>query len=437
MTKSQGNKRVIAAIALVAVIVGGAATALAQSQRFSDVPPEHEAYEAIEWAAEVEVTTGYPDGTFKPEQPLSKRHAGVFMERYYDLILQVTESPDFTRGDMMRVLKAINDGTPTPSIEPDPEPLPTPEAKWLPRPEGRTAEGRCAHKIDVGIYDWEDCAWGATDDPEMGRAEMQALAEQVWAETSARGKPTNPPTLAEGRCAEARTVACYLPSTHTISIESGVTLRSILHELGHALITGDALMEDCYADWTSVVPHCAHGPLFRCAADALFVRYAGIRSAGVCGDPPDLGDWTRSSGLSRAGRYTDWRVEGYENARRWDGMALVLRCLNGNELEVSTFALGLQSYLSGAGQVEYRFAAQSEPVRVAATEGSIYGYREDGYGDRWVIDRPSQFLGDMAAYGTGELFIALIDERGNVDKEATLETSGYKESVLPEIEGCS
>ena len=106
------RKRTIAAIVCVAGIVGAlAATAVAQSQRFPDVPLDHYAFEAVEWAAEVGVTTGYTDGTFKPERPLIKRHAVVFMERYYDEILQAEESADFTRGDMMVLLKAINDGT--------------------------------------------------------------------------------------------------------------------------------------------------------------------------------------------------------------------------------------------------------------------------------------------------------------------------------------
>ena len=83
---------------------------VAQSQRFSDVAADHYAFEAVQWAAEAGVTTGYDDGTFKPQRPLSKRHAVVFMERYYDEILQAEQSPDFTRGDMMILLKAINDG---------------------------------------------------------------------------------------------------------------------------------------------------------------------------------------------------------------------------------------------------------------------------------------------------------------------------------------
>ena len=101
---------VAASVMVLSLVVAVQATAVAQSQRFPDVPPDHYAFEAVEWAAEVGVTTGYTDGTFKPERPLSKRHAVVFMERYYDGILGAEESEDFTRGDMMVILKAINDG---------------------------------------------------------------------------------------------------------------------------------------------------------------------------------------------------------------------------------------------------------------------------------------------------------------------------------------
>ena len=93
------------------VPVVAAAPAAAQGPRFPDVPADHYAFEAIEWAATVEVTRGYDDGTFKPARPLSKRHAVVFMERYYDEILGAEQSEDFTRADMMVLLKAINDGT--------------------------------------------------------------------------------------------------------------------------------------------------------------------------------------------------------------------------------------------------------------------------------------------------------------------------------------
>ena len=112
MTKWHAKKRTVSAVALGVAIVGVlTVTAVAQSQRFPDVPPDHEAFEAVEWAAEAGVTTGYTDGTFKPERPLLKDHAVIFIERYYDQILQASESEDFTRGDMMVLLKAINDGT--------------------------------------------------------------------------------------------------------------------------------------------------------------------------------------------------------------------------------------------------------------------------------------------------------------------------------------
>ena len=105
------RRRGVVIVLVVGVVGALTATAVAQSQRFPDVPPDHYAFEAVEWAAEVGVTAGYTDGTFKPERPLSKSHAVVFMERYYDQILQAEESENFTRGDMMVLLKAINDGT--------------------------------------------------------------------------------------------------------------------------------------------------------------------------------------------------------------------------------------------------------------------------------------------------------------------------------------
>ena len=99
---------VLAAVALVAA----AATAIAQSQRFPDVPPDHYAYEAVEWAAEAGVTAGYTDGTFKPEQPLIKRHAGGCS---WSATTTKSSKPKSQRtspaADMMVLLKAINDGS--------------------------------------------------------------------------------------------------------------------------------------------------------------------------------------------------------------------------------------------------------------------------------------------------------------------------------------
>ena len=429
-------KRLTVAVIAAAVLTVGGAAAAQSVQRFPDVPPDHEAHEAVEWAAEAGVTTGYDDGTFRPEVPLSKRHAVVFVERYYDEILGAAESEDFTRADMMVLLKAIDDGSTT-----TPESEPEPEARWLPRPEDRTADGRCGHRVnDTDFYEWEDCAWGDHSDPAMGRVEMEALAARVWAETKARGKPSDPPALTEGHCTERRAVACYLPGTHTISIESGVTLRTLLHELAHALITGDDVMADCYTDWTSVVPHCAHGALFRCAADALYVRYADLDAAGVCGTPPDLGDWTVSSSYSLAGAYTEWAVS--EGTSSFP-VNLVIRCSQGARLRVS-FQRGDDWRLGphGVGLVDHRFGGQSQVKRIAAGDSA----HND---DNWILDNPSGFLADLAADTSGRLFVALVstnvsrsggtrwgDGTPTVAAEATLRTTGYVEHVQPHVDAC-
>ena len=106
------HQKLLVAAALVAVLAaGGAAAGAAQSPRFGDVPPDHPAFAAVEWAVEVGVASGFTDGTFRPQRPLNRRHALAFVKSYYDQILQAGESPHFTRGHMMVLLKAINDGT--------------------------------------------------------------------------------------------------------------------------------------------------------------------------------------------------------------------------------------------------------------------------------------------------------------------------------------
>ena len=101
------KRRLVSAAVIVALVAVGGAAIAQSAQRFTDVPPEHPAYEAVEWAASVELTLGYGDGTFRPDVPLHKTHAVLFMERYYDNILQAAETDGFTRGDMMLLLHEI------------------------------------------------------------------------------------------------------------------------------------------------------------------------------------------------------------------------------------------------------------------------------------------------------------------------------------------
>ena len=62
--------------------------------------------DAIEWAADQGITLGCDDAKFCPDQPLKRKHARVFIERFYDQVLgaggddQFTNH-DFTRTDMM------------------------------------------------------------------------------------------------------------------------------------------------------------------------------------------------------------------------------------------------------------------------------------------------------------------------------------------------
>jgi hypothetical protein len=49
---------------------------------FSDVGPDHPFAEAISWMAEVSITTGYEDGTFRPLEPVTRQAMAAFMLRY-------------------------------------------------------------------------------------------------------------------------------------------------------------------------------------------------------------------------------------------------------------------------------------------------------------------------------------------------------------------
>lgn len=107
------RRTIVVAASIVTVLVVVAGTVVAQTtRRFSDVPADHPAAEAIHWAADVGITTGWPDGTFRPEQPLHRSHAIIFMDRFYEQVLQATQSENFTRGDMMLLLHTIATAVP-------------------------------------------------------------------------------------------------------------------------------------------------------------------------------------------------------------------------------------------------------------------------------------------------------------------------------------
>ena len=190
--------------------------------------------------------------------------------------------------------------------------------------------GRCLQRW-VHDYDYHrhhrsqqalDPYSGTLNHPAPHKIAKAHLVERVWAETKARNKPSDPPNLTEGQCGQD-VLGCYLASNHTIRLTTGFTLRTLLHELAHVLISGDAAMATCGDDWTHRQLACSHGPLYRCAADALYVRYAGLKSAGVCGMPPDIepGDWHLSEPFE-----TEWGVSSTPS-RAFSTRAATTTCL--------------------------------------------------------------------------------------------------------------
>jgi hypothetical protein len=62
----------------VGSLVGG--TALANHQ-FSDVGTNSEFHDEIDWLADSGIANGFPDGTFRPSQPVSRQAMAAFLAR--------------------------------------------------------------------------------------------------------------------------------------------------------------------------------------------------------------------------------------------------------------------------------------------------------------------------------------------------------------------
>ena len=76
---------IAAACALALIAASASAGAAFQRARFGDVPTDHYAYDAVEWAAETGITTGCGDGTnFCPTKNLNRAHMVTFLKRYHD-----------------------------------------------------------------------------------------------------------------------------------------------------------------------------------------------------------------------------------------------------------------------------------------------------------------------------------------------------------------
>lgn len=62
---------------------------------YSDVPSNHWAYYAIQYLAERGIMTGYPDGTFKPNNPLRREETAVLLTRLFGIQGINPETPSY------------------------------------------------------------------------------------------------------------------------------------------------------------------------------------------------------------------------------------------------------------------------------------------------------------------------------------------------------
>lgn len=80
--------RLIAAFIAMSLAVLTALPAHAATQRFSDVPEHAQFFNEINWLAASGITTGYPDGTYRPLDPVNRDAMAAFLYRLH-------ESPEF------------------------------------------------------------------------------------------------------------------------------------------------------------------------------------------------------------------------------------------------------------------------------------------------------------------------------------------------------
>jgi hypothetical protein len=72
---------VVATIAVASSFLGAALAG--GPQTFSDVNASHPFYDEIEWLADTGITSGYPDGTFRPGAPVTRQAMAAYLERVH------------------------------------------------------------------------------------------------------------------------------------------------------------------------------------------------------------------------------------------------------------------------------------------------------------------------------------------------------------------
>lgn len=95
-TKTNRSRRAAIVAAIVLVPSLGLVGSAWAAQTFTDVPPDHPFYAEIEWGAASGVIEGYPDGTFRPSNTVTRQAVAAFMARYNNAIHTVTATSNPT-----------------------------------------------------------------------------------------------------------------------------------------------------------------------------------------------------------------------------------------------------------------------------------------------------------------------------------------------------
>ena len=214
--------------------------------------------------------------------------------------------------------------------------------------------GRCAHAVGAGTYQWEQCSWAQYWEDRvfnrpLSETEARTLITRIWTEVDVAGKPERPPTSelvpAGSECATATPgggfiIGCYQPNRHHIR-RLDAFLETLLHEVAHALVTNHPTVTACRGI-TVNDPYqaCVHNDIFRCVANHLYVRYAGIPDAGVCGtsgSASQVNSWT--AGENNWGYFAIVNADWHTRPSPYDksDVQLRVRCDTDNTLNVLFF----------------------------------------------------------------------------------------------------
>lgn len=110
MSRKPPIRMILAAVAIAAVggIIG--AGSVYATQTFSDVGPSNPFYDEIEWGAGYGITTGYEDGTFRPNRNVSRQETMAWFSRFNDTFYMTQTQSGFSSVSVMSQIAQCNSG---------------------------------------------------------------------------------------------------------------------------------------------------------------------------------------------------------------------------------------------------------------------------------------------------------------------------------------